>query len=212
MTASHCPLAGWRALALLATATLPIACRGQPSSDPPIRLISDMVRQPRGAPQSDLLRRHTVAVGTGPLAMVVALEHAARGESANTGKDAAGFLISIPHSVDSTMLTLGEERFAAFCSPCHDRAGKGEGVMVRKGYPKPTALASEGTRKRRDGELFSIISKGLGNMPSLSEQLEPTDRWSAVAWVRVLQRSEHAAMADVESAQLAEILPESPKP
>jgi mono/diheme cytochrome c family protein len=48
-----------------------------------------------------------------------------------------------------------------------------------------------------NGYIFDVISAGFGAMPDYSAQIEPRDRWAIVAYVRALQLSGNAAIADV---------------
>jgi len=40
------------------------------------------------------------------------------------------------------------------------------------------------------GHYFDVISNGWGAMPSYSQQIPVTDRWSIIAYIRALQRSQ----------------------
>ncbi len=42
------------------------------------------------------------------------------------------------------------------------------------------------------GYYFEVITKGYAGMPSYSAQIPPADRWKIIAYVRVLQLSQHA--------------------
>jgi mono/diheme cytochrome c family protein len=103
----------------------------------------------------------------------------------------------IPAKVDLELLDRGQRRFDGFCAPCHDKAGSGQGTVVRRGFPAPIDLASEHTRGLADGEVFRIISFGVRNMPGHRHQIRPEDRWAIVAWVRVLERARNGALADL---------------
>jgi mono/diheme cytochrome c family protein len=41
------------------------------------------------------------------------------------------------------------------------------------------------------------MTQGFGVMPSYATQIPVDDRWAIAAWVRVLQRGQHATLADV---------------
>src|SRR5262249_26182485 len=41
------------------------------------------------------------------------------------------------------------------------------------------------------GYYFEVMTKGYGGMPSYSAQVGPEDRWGIVAYIRVLQMSQH---------------------
>jgi mono/diheme cytochrome c family protein len=124
-----------------------------------------------------------------------------------TGKIGNSFVARAPIAVDDRVIARGQERFNIYCSPCHDKAGTGQGTVVQRGFPGPIDLASDNTRQMTDGELFSIITNGIRNMAALGEQVPVPDRWPIVTWVRVLQRSQHAALADIEPSHSRNILP-----
>ena len=42
-------------------------------------------------------------------------------------------------------------------------------------------------------------------MPDYAAQIEPRDRWAIVAYVRVLQLSQHASLADVPPEKRGEL-------
>jgi hypothetical protein len=42
------------------------------------------------------------------------------------------------------------------------------------------------------GYIFEVMTKGYGGMPSYSAQIEPADRWKIIAYIRVLQMSQHS--------------------
>ena len=47
------------------------------------------------------------------------------------------------------------------------------------------------------GHLFNTITNGIRNMPAYGSQIPVADRWAIVAYVRALQRSQDAGVADV---------------
>jgi mono/diheme cytochrome c family protein len=47
------------------------------------------------------------------------------------------------------------------------------------------------------GHLYNTISNGIRTMPSYGSQIEVEDRWAIVAYVKALQRSQHASTDDV---------------
>jgi len=45
------------------------------------------------------------------------------------------------------------------------------------------------------------MTNGFGIMPDYASQISPQDRWNIVAYIRALQLSQSATMADVPSGQ-----------
>jgi mono/diheme cytochrome c family protein len=185
-----------------------VACRGKTSTRPPIRPIRDMASQAHLLPQAPLLGARTGS-GMQPLIRgVVAREDSVQPDAYETGKTKKGYLARIPIAVHEQLIARGEERFNIYCSVCHDRAGSGQGVNPQRGFPGPVDFASDDVRNLSDGQIFEIITQGIRNMPKMGDQVPVVDRWPIVAWVRVLQRSQHAKIADVEPKFLPAILPE----
>lgn len=182
------------------------ACRGHVSNKQPVRLIRDMTQQAHLLPQVAPSEVKTSNSQLGWLTGTVAAEEPTELGPLETGKTGNTFVARAPIAVDDRVLARGQERFNIYCSPCHDKAGTGQGTIVQRGYPGPIDLASDNTRRMTDGELFSIITNGVRNMAALGEQVPIFDRWPIVTWVRVLQRSQHAALADIESPQSTNIL------
>ena len=46
-----------------------------------------------------------------------------------------------------------------------------------------------------------MITNGFGIMPDYASQIPPRDRWNIVAYIRALQLSQNATMADVPAGQ-----------
>ena len=188
------------------------ACRGHVSKKQPVRLIRDMTQQAHLLPQAAPSEVKTSNSQLGWLAGTVATEEPADLGPVETGKAGNSFVARAPIAVDDRVIARGQERFNIYCSPCHDKAGTGQGTIVQRGFPGPIDLASDNTRHMTDGELFSIITNGIRNMAALGEQVPISDRWPIVTWVRVLQRSQHAAMVDIEPSHNTNILPAEVNP
>ena len=106
-----------------------------------------------------------------------------------------------PMPLTSALLARGEERFNIFCAMCHDRTGGGDGIVVKRGYAKPPTYHSDRLRKARVGYLFEVITHGFGAMPEYASQIPTDDRWAIIAYVRALQLSQNASLADVPEAK-----------
>ena len=117
------------------------------------------------------------------------------------GKDAESF----PFAVDAAVMARGQERFNIYCSPCHGRTGQGDGMVVRRGYRRPPTFHQDRLRDAPVGHFFDVITNGFGAMPDYAGQIKAEDRWAIVAYVRALQLSEHATLADVPAAERGKI-------
>ena len=119
-----------------------------------------------------------------------------------------------PFAVDETVLARGRERFNVFCAPCHSRLGDGNGFIPSRGFPrKPPSYHIERLRKAPVGYFFDVMTNGFGLMPDYASQIPPKDRWAIVAYIRALQLSQNAKMADVPKGQrLPSALPKFEQP
>lgn len=104
---------------------------------------------------------------------------------------------TFPVPITAEVLERGRERFDIFCSACHDRAGTGNGIVVKRGLKQPPSFHIERLRNAPPGYFYDVITRGFGAMYDLSDKLAPADRWAVVAYVRALQRSRNASLADV---------------
>lgn len=84
------------------------------------------------------------------------------------------------------VLARGQKLYNTYCIVCHGPKGKGDGTIVPK-FPMPPSLHSDKVRGWGDGSIYHVVSAGQNLMPSYASQIEPTDRWAIVHYVRVLQ-------------------------
>jgi mono/diheme cytochrome c family protein len=106
-----------------------------------------------------------------------------------------------PFEVTRPMLVAGQRQYNAFCVPCHDYAGTGQGAVVERGFTPPPSFHTDTLRNTTVGQLYAVITHGQGAMPAYSEQIAVRDRWAIVAYVRALQLSQYAALDDVPPDQ-----------
>jgi mono/diheme cytochrome c family protein len=120
-----------------------------------------------------------------------------------TGKADGKLSEVFPEPVTKATLQRGHQRFDVYCSPCHDRAGTGRGMIVMRGYKQPTSFHDERLRGMPPGYFFDVITNGFGVMPSYAAQVPVADRWAIAAYIRALQLSQHATIAEVPADQRA---------
>jgi mono/diheme cytochrome c family protein len=119
-----------------------------------------------------------------------------------TGKVGKDFATVFPFAITRAVLERGRERYDIFCSPCHDRVGNGDGMIVRRGYRRPPSYHIDRLRAAPAGYLYDVITHGFGVMPDYAAQVPVRDRWAIVAYIRALQLSQHAAASDVPATEL----------
>jgi mono/diheme cytochrome c family protein len=98
-------------------------------------------------------------------------------------------------------LERGRARFNIFCSPCHDRTGGGNGIVVQRGFTKPPSYHDERLRKAPPGHFFKVMTNGYGAMYSYAARIPPADRWAIVTYIRALQLSQNAQPVSVAAGE-----------
>lgn len=116
-----------------------------------------------------------------------------------------GFVTEFPMQISAADLDRGQERFNIYCSVCHGPLGDGGGMIPRRGFRKPPSYHDDRLRNAPAGYFFDVITNGFGNMPDYSAQVEPADRWRIIAYIRALQLSQRASVADVPPDKRGEL-------
>ena len=120
-------------------------------------------------------------------------------------KTGLGFANLFPFPITAEVLNRGETNYNVYCSVCHDRLGTGDGMIVRRGYRRPPSYHTDRLRQAPAGYFFDVITNGFGAMPDYAVQISPPDRWAIVAYIRALQISQNAAIADVPADKRSEL-------
>ena len=120
-----------------------------------------------------------------------------------TGKTASGFVTALPLPLTPKLLERGGTQFQVFCSPCHGRTGRGDGMIVQRGYKQPSSYHVDRLRQMPIGYFYDVITIGFGAMPDYASQIAPADRWAIAAYVRTLQFSQHAPASALSVAERA---------
>ncbi|MGG5823583.1 c-type cytochrome [Falsiroseomonas sp. HW251] len=103
--------------------------------------------------------------------------------------------------VTPALLARGRERFDVFCAPCHGLAGAGDGMIVRRGFPRPPSYHTARLRAAPAQHFYDVITDGYGVMYSYAARVPPADRWAIAAYIRALQLSQDAEIAAVPEAR-----------
>jgi hypothetical protein len=166
-------------------------------------LRQDMANQPKNKPLSP-----SEFFGDGRSERPLVENTVARGAIADdelfVPKDSNNF----PLPVNQKLLERGEERYKIFCTPCHGLQGDGNGMISIRGMKHPPSFHQDRLRQAPNGYFFDNITNGFGAMYGYSAQIPPRDRWAIVAYVRALQLSRNAKVADLP-AELREKLNQS---
>jgi mono/diheme cytochrome c family protein len=204
--------------------------RGQVSTAPPLEVFPDMVRQMKVRAQAPLNffadgrgPRLPVA-GTVPIGYEMPKPQTAETQAMsvgpwshpnasfsvgtdyyNTGKMRDQWGTGIPLEVTSELMERGQQRFNITCAMCHGAAAMGNGIVKQHGLATVVSLQDERIRKMSDGEIFNTITNGKNTMMPYGPTIIVPDRWAIIAYLRSLQRSQNAVIADVPEEHRADL-------
>lgn len=106
-----------------------------------------------------------------------------------------------PLPLTEQLLDRGQQRFNINCAPCHGRVGDGRGMIVQRGFRQPPSYHIDRLRTAPLGHFYDVMTNGFGAMSSYADQVAPNDRWAIAVYIRALQLSQHAPIADVPSSK-----------
>ena len=70
-------------------------------------------------------------------------------------------------------------------------------MIVQRGFRRPPSYHTNRLREMPPGHFFDVITNGFGGMGDFSDRLSVEDRWRIVGYIRALQLSQAAVMADL---------------
>jgi len=111
----------------------------------------------------------------------------------------------IPLEVTRELMERGQQRFNITCAMCHGAAAMGNGIVKQHGLATVVSLQDERIRKMSDGEIFNTITNGKNTMMAYGPNIIVPDRWAIIAYLRAVQRSQNAAVADVPEENRADL-------
>jgi mono/diheme cytochrome c family protein len=128
---------------------------------------------------------------------------AAAASSTDTSKKSpANEVNEFPFPITREIMDRGQERYNIYCSPCHGVLGDGRGMIVNRGFRQPPSYHQDRLRTATLGHFYDVITNGFGVMPDYAMQVPPHERWAIIAYIRALQYSQNAKLADVPPDQV----------
>ena len=109
---------------------------------------------------------------------------------------------AFPIQVTSAVVENGRQRYDIDCLPCHGATGDGNGIVVHRGFPAPPSFHLARLRNAPAGHFFDVMTRGYGVMFSYASRVTPADRWAITAYIRALQLSQNATLADVPANEI----------
>lgn len=160
----------------------------------------DMFDQPRSGPlrESDFFPDGSASR---PLPLHTVARNESGDEATRTGSVGTNLIVEFPFPVTRQILERGRERFEIHCAPCHGKAGDGNGMVVQRGFPAPPSYHTQRLREAPIGHFFDVMTRGYGVMYSQAARVPIQDRWAIAAYIRALQLSQNATLADLPAAE-----------
>jgi mono/diheme cytochrome c family protein len=118
-------------------------------------------------------------------------------EALNTGRVNGELVAEFPFPISAQDMARGRDRYGIYCTPCHGILGDGQGMVVQRGLRRAASYHQDRLRDEKVGYFYDVVTNGFGAMQGYAEQIPVRDRWLIVAYVRALQLSQHATMAEV---------------
>ncbi|MDQ6624663.1 MAG: cytochrome c [Verrucomicrobiota bacterium] len=199
--------------------------RGHIHRSEPWEIFPDMVRQPKVRPQaplgffSDDRGMRVPVAGTVPIGYDIPtadpeakpgtpaaastnpqpqpIAFSATTDYYNTGRMGTNWGTGIPLAVTPQLMQRGAQRFNINCAVCHGPTAAGNGIAKQYGLTTVVSLQDERIRNMSDGEIFNTITHGKNTMMSYGPNVTVQDRWAIISYLRALQRSQNATVADV---------------
>jgi len=181
------------ALAFTSMFALAGCARGCTSSSPPIHLNPSMDDQPKVLTQASSDFFFNGQAMREPAPGTIAMDGLKEDVAFFTGKGPDGkFVPKIPRPVDDALVDRGRQRYTIYCQPCHDARGDGKGILFERGKVPTASYHQDKILNYPDGQIFDVITNGVGLMQGYRWPIPPADRWAIVSYVRQL---EHARLA-----------------
>lgn len=118
--------------------------------------------------------------------------------SASEGdKIRAGIELRNPYPPSLATLQRGEKVYRNSCGHCHGPAGRGDGAVAKRVSTFAMSIVGKATADLPDGTLYHILTYGQNNMPPHSVQVDRSDRWMLIHYLRDLQHGESARLASL---------------
>lgn len=102
----------------------------------------------------------------------------------------------------------GMERYEIYCAPCHGLAGYGNGLIVQRGFPKPSSFHEERLLAMPNEYFTTVIKNGFGKMYGFADKVSQNDIFAIAQYIRALQLSQNVHLKDLPLSFRQEIMRE----
>jgi mono/diheme cytochrome c family protein len=110
------------------------------------------------------------------------------GKPAYTFEQAGALTNPVPATADT--LAAARATYGVNCAMCHGADGHGDSAVAAyfrgAGVVPPVDLGGARVRGRSDGQLYWLITNGIGNMPPFRDLLTENEVWSLIDYLRTV--------------------------
>jgi hypothetical protein len=78
-------------------------------------------------------------------------------------------------------------------------------MIVQRGFRQPPSYGEQRLRDAPAGYFFDVMTNGFGAMQDYAAQVPVADRWAIAAYIRALQLSMNATVADVPADRRSDL-------
>lgn len=183
-------------IVLVICAVTIIGCKSDPNS-PGIEYMPDMYRS---VPYDIYAKAQAFSFNDTTTALIPPANTVARGQESfdypfenNTeGYELAGVHLLNPVQLNDLALDEGKRLYGNFCVHCHGKEGMGKGTVPENSdYPNPPAYSGPQLKELSEGKMYHTLTYGKNLMGSHASQLSPTERWTLIHYVTLLQNPEN---------------------
>ncbi len=202
--------------------------QGERFERPPLEIFPDMIRQPRYDPQhtsaffADSRAARPPVPGTVPIGYNLKGYYSTNGASNSgvaermsgfsngtdyyaTGKIGATYGRGFPVEVNARLLARGRARYNINCAVCHGATGAANGIVTQYNLVGVASFLDQRLRDMPEGQIFNTITNGKNKMGPYGGNVAVEDRWAIIAYIRALERSQRASVADVPDSLRAQL-------
>lgn len=95
-----------------------------------------------------------------------------------------------PAKPTEASVAAGGKYYSSQCAMCHGKDGDGKGDLAQQMQLKMLDLRKhESLGKFTDGELFYILTNGMGKMPAEGDRTPDEKKWNVINYLRSLSKA-----------------------
>jgi mono/diheme cytochrome c family protein len=132
---------------------------------------------------TNMAEQDTIAYLQGPRKAAPALAIPIQGPALIDGQPA-----TTPVPSSSASIQHGQQLFSITCQVCHGKTGNGLSPLAAFFPTPPADLTGATVQGMTDAQIYVVITQGFNVMPPMAENLNPSERWDVINYVRTLKK------------------------